>query len=323
MFAEFIKELNEKKIEIAYSKGKIKYSGPKENIDSELISKLKKFKPDLLKHFWPKECWNMMPINTHGDKTPLIYLHGGPANYSISEYLGKDRPFYGFFYIGSEGEKIKYKTLEDFADEYMRQLQYILPEGPFILGGSSIGGNLAYHIAVKLQEQGHQVPLLIIVDSVLPAIDKNLGFKFCLKNFYTQNRDNFKIVYNFFRDTSDKIKYAILTRMYKKLPDTKRNKYIIWRYGQLLSKYKPEGEFKGQMLLFKAEETDSIFNNMGWEKVCKRIKKVNFDGDHGAMYHSKDSIGFIKKEIKNAIQEIENSDKDLIPEHEKKTMLAF
>ncbi len=168
MFNAFIQEIKEKNIKISFSHGKLNYSGPEQHIDKKLIDNLKKYKNKLLKYYWPEECWNMMPINTEGDLTPLVLLHAGPSNYPISEYLGSNRPFYGFFYIGSEGEKIRYKTIEEFASEYLKQMVNVLPEGPYILGGLSIGGHLAYEMAIKLQNKGHNIPLLILVDSALP-----------------------------------------------------------------------------------------------------------------------------------------------------------
>ena len=81
--ANFIEELNKKQINITFAGGKLKYSGPEENITPELIENLKGFKGRLIKHFWPKELGNLMPINPEGSKTPLFIVHGDNSNYII------------------------------------------------------------------------------------------------------------------------------------------------------------------------------------------------------------------------------------------------
>ena len=68
MVSTLIKELEEKKIEISFSNGKLKYSGPEQFVTEDLLSKLKEYKQGLLRYYWPKECPNMMPINTIGNK---------------------------------------------------------------------------------------------------------------------------------------------------------------------------------------------------------------------------------------------------------------
>ena len=71
MFNKFLEELDQKSIKISFSEGKIKYEGPEENITPELIEKLKKYKGNLIKYYWPPECANMMPINPSAPKFHL------------------------------------------------------------------------------------------------------------------------------------------------------------------------------------------------------------------------------------------------------------
>ena len=55
MMADLIKELKEKGIEVLFSEGKLIYNGPVDNINSELIEKLRINKGRLIKYFWPKD----------------------------------------------------------------------------------------------------------------------------------------------------------------------------------------------------------------------------------------------------------------------------
>jgi thioesterase domain-containing protein len=51
------------------------------------------------------------------------------------------------------------------AVDYIEALRVIQPEGPYLLGGWSYGGIVAFEMARKLQAQGQQVALLALIDS--------------------------------------------------------------------------------------------------------------------------------------------------------------
>ncbi len=297
MFSDFIKEIKEKEIIISFSKGKLQYSGPEENIDEALLVKLKENKPKLLKYYWPSKCYNMMPINTEGDKIPLILLHAGEANYSISRYLGSDQPFYGFFYIGSEGEKIRYKNLESFAGEYLHQLQEILPEGPYYLGGFSLGGILAYEMAIKLQQKGYKVPLLILVDCEIQSFDKNKSQILRLRDVIKIVKKHLRDVYNWFYYNTIKMFYDLFHLFKSNIPVKYRNSYIIWIYSMLLRGYRPSTPFDGKILLFRAEENLSENEHLGWDRLSSQIQTEIFKGNHSIMYRDQQSIDLLSKKI--------------------------
>lgn len=297
MFGEFIDELNAKEIKISFVNGKLKYTGPEHNIDNDLLDRLKKNKSKLLKYFWPSECYNMMPINTEGEKTPLVLLHAGEANYSISNYLGKNQPFYGFFYIGSEGEKIRYRNLESFASEYLNQLLKIIPEGPYYLGGFSLGGILAYEIAVRLQQKGQKVPLLILVDCAIrpPYSDDNHVFEF--HELYLLVKRTLREIYNLVYYNSLKTFYDLFHLFNIKVPAKYRKSYIIWTYSRLSRAYRPNTRFDGKILLFRADENSSQNENLGWDYFCDNVQVEMFKGTHTTMYKGQESITVLSKKI--------------------------
>ncbi|MFC9993475.1 amino acid adenylation domain-containing protein [Nocardia sp. NPDC127526] len=52
-----------------------------------------------------------------------------------------------------------------YAERYVREIRRVQPAGPYRLLGWSLGGRIAYEVAVRLQEQGAQVRLLALMDS--------------------------------------------------------------------------------------------------------------------------------------------------------------
>ena len=93
------------------------------------------------------------------------------------------------------------------------------------------------------------------------------------------------------------IYYGIFNLSKATMPKDKRRQYILWNYKKLLRDYKPEEEFHGDILLFKAEQNKSKYQYLGWEKVCKNITLITFPGIHGAMYNDTESIKLISTNI--------------------------
>jgi amino acid adenylation domain-containing protein len=56
-------------------------------------------------------------------------------------------------------------SVEAMAAELEAQIREVSPEGPYILGGHSFGGLLAYEIARRLRDKGGQVDLVVLIDS--------------------------------------------------------------------------------------------------------------------------------------------------------------
>lgn len=58
------------------------------------------------------------------------------------------------------------------ASHYVREIRSFLPEGPYFLGGHSLGGLIAYEAALQLSAQGQSVALLALIDTFFP-VDRN------------------------------------------------------------------------------------------------------------------------------------------------------
>src|SRR5581483_5505843 len=110
----------------------------------------------------------VVPIQPLGSKTPFFCMPplGGTffRYYSLAQRLGTDRPFYGMRLpdLGT------YTSIEDLAACYITAIQAIQPQGPYLLGGWSLGGVIAFEMARQLWKQGQETALLAPIDSVLP-----------------------------------------------------------------------------------------------------------------------------------------------------------
>ena len=118
---------------------------------------------------------SLVPIQPSGSKRPLFCVHPGSGNVlcylPLAQQMGGDRPFYGFQDVntlpGNERqEEIDFAVpLEEMAARYVETLISVQPEGPYLLGGWSFGGFVAFEMAQQLWRQGREVALLAILDT--------------------------------------------------------------------------------------------------------------------------------------------------------------
>jgi thioesterase domain-containing protein/acyl carrier protein len=110
----------------------------------------------------------LVPLQPHGSRAPFFCVH--PAGGSVFCYLdlvrhlGMNYPVYGLQVPEVEGEQA-IASVEQLAAHYIAVVQTVQPEGPYLLGGWSAGGSIAYEMACQLRYQGHEVALLCLFDS--------------------------------------------------------------------------------------------------------------------------------------------------------------
>jgi thioesterase domain-containing protein len=100
---------------------------------------------------------------------PFFCVHsaeGGAVQFAqLAMCLGPDQPFYA---IQGLNPAAPYIEIEERAARYNHALRRIQPEGPYLLGGWSYGGLVAFEMANQLSKSGHEVALLVLLDPMTP-----------------------------------------------------------------------------------------------------------------------------------------------------------
>ncbi|HYO58090.1 non-ribosomal peptide synthetase [Archangium sp.] len=116
---------------------------------------------------------NRVTLQPEGTRTPAFWVHpvgGGVLCYAeLARHLGPGRPFHALQATGLDGLESPLSRVEDMARRYVEQVRAVQPEGPYLLGGWSLGGTVAYEMARELRRQGQEVALLVLLDSFAPA----------------------------------------------------------------------------------------------------------------------------------------------------------
>ncbi|NEQ16744.1 MAG: type I polyketide synthase, partial [Moorea sp. SIO3E2] len=110
----------------------------------------------------------LVPIQPEGSKPPLFLVSGILGNVfdfqQLARHLGSEQPLYGLRTLGLEEDLQPYTCMADIAAHHIKAVQTVQPNGPYLLGGHSFGGKVAFEMAQQLLSQGQEVSLLTIVD---------------------------------------------------------------------------------------------------------------------------------------------------------------
>jgi amino acid adenylation domain-containing protein len=112
----------------------------------------------------------LVPVRKAGNRRPFFCVH--PASGQVLCFvdlvrnLSGDRPFYGF-----QSQTCNHGDLgiEPIASRYIEEMRSIQPRGPYLLGGYSMGGLVAFEMARQLARTGDEISLLALIDSAIPG----------------------------------------------------------------------------------------------------------------------------------------------------------
>lgn len=212
---------------------------------------------------------NLAALQPNGNRIPFFCVHGDEANHHIMRHLGKDQPYYAFFHQGEDGAPFKHNGVEGIARHYVSELLSVQPEGPYLLGGYSFGGIVAYEMAQQLRAAGHDVPLLVMFDMAARDV--------FLKNMRLE------------RKLHEPLKNMVMRLMVKRALAQGNIKsprlqhfHIIDNYNRAIEEYRPK-EYNGPLTVFKAQATLGP-DDMGWSRLVTGPLTVKvLPGDHYSM----------------------------------------
>jgi amino acid adenylation domain-containing protein len=121
------------------------------------------------------DAWStVVPMRTSGTLPPLFCVAGvggNPMNFrGLADALGQEQPFYGIQHRGVDGVLSPHASISDMAAESINDMKAVQPNGPYFVAGYSVGGLVAYEMAMQLKRAGEEVGGVILLDTFNPTI---------------------------------------------------------------------------------------------------------------------------------------------------------
>lgn len=260
---------------------------------------------------------SLVGIQPFGTKRPFYCLHpvgGNVLGYMpLARHLGRDQPFYAFQSPGLAGEQEPYRRIEDMAEHYIGELRRFQPQGPYLLGGSSFGGLVAFEMAVRLYLVGEEIAMLAIFDTPAPRQRTNGPSEddATWLAAYAQ-----RMVQRFAReDTGQRLPVLLSEEALRQRSPEQQREYIlevaravnvvppdagiehirrtltIWKINAEAGRnYLPQGKYPLRMTLFRAsgdmDEGDLIDPRLGWDTyLSEPIEIHTVPGTHEMMIY--------------------------------------
>ncbi|MEA5360282.1 beta-ketoacyl synthase N-terminal-like domain-containing protein [Amycolatopsis sp., V23-08] len=124
---------------------------------------------ELARQARPETPANLLTLRATGERPPL-FLAAPAAGSSLVyrrlvELLDPDQPCYGLESPGLHDGATPLRRFEDIAAHHVELIRRVRPEGPYLLGGWSVGAMVAHEMTRQLIEAGETVTGLVAIDA--------------------------------------------------------------------------------------------------------------------------------------------------------------
>jgi thioesterase domain-containing protein len=243
------------------------------------------------------EAFNPLVLLQSGRGLPFFCVHGAGGNVlnfrDIARRLGTDQTFYGLQAQGVEGSR-PLESVEAMAELYLPHILRAHPQGPFLIGGYSGGGVVAYELAQQLVRAGHKVPLLVLLDTfragVRPMPTSMKEHLALLKKegpAYVKRRAEDKFA-RFTGELSSVLKIKFYEAQQQALPLELREAQLSRSFMEAAARYQPK-PYPGPVTLYRALFVSAPFKHagakLGWDDVIEDLTVVEVPGTHDTLVY--------------------------------------
>jgi pristinamycin I synthase-3/4 len=115
----------------------------------------------------------LVEIRPGGSGPPFFCVHPVGGNvfcyYELANSFNPALPFYALQASGIENGHRPLRSVEEMAASYIEAIRARQSHGPYLLGGWSAGGVVAYEMARQLRSRGEKIALVALIDSWAPS----------------------------------------------------------------------------------------------------------------------------------------------------------
>ena len=112
---------------------------------------------------------SLVRLYAQGKKRPFFCVHPGSGTVGcfteVAPLVDPARPFFALQAPGVDGERDPFEDLCQLARGYVEEVRRAQPRGPYLLGGWSLGGTIAFQMAHELRRLGEEVAAVVLFDT--------------------------------------------------------------------------------------------------------------------------------------------------------------
>jgi amino acid adenylation domain-containing protein len=253
---------------------------------------------------------SQFPMNRNGnnkpsDSIPLFYLGGDPTFRPLSQRL---RELHEFHSLGMQASILRSlqgtPSLERIARHFVQAIRQRRPNGPYMLGGWCAHGLLALETAQQLREEGEDVALVVMLETVNP---RRLDERAAWVHWATRMQLKFNLLefeYAYIRTLGrEQARDYVLGRLQRKLSGFERsfrgNSQTRERQHEDLEQrnllevlYAAAGNYcprsyDGRVALVSSRRKPLGFpkdRSLGWQELLETLEIREAEGNHYTMY---------------------------------------
>jgi thioesterase domain-containing protein/acyl carrier protein len=248
----------------------------------------------------PTPARNLVRLDASGaSERPFFLVHGGGGSVlgyaELMRHLDGRHPVYGLHASGLEGGDLPSASVEVLARDYLAQVRAVQPRGPYLLGGWSFGGLVAYEMALQLQAVGEQVELLALMDTHAPGTQPRptpdaLGLLAVFGRVLGLSWRELPLDLEHLRSLGDRERLAYVLEQARHAPTgapawdvdgAERLFTVFQRLAAAQRDYVPASRHAGPVVLFRAAVHSAETADLGWRAwLTGTLTVYEAPGDH-------------------------------------------
>jgi thioesterase domain-containing protein len=184
----------------------------------------------------------------------------------LAQCMETDRRVYAFDPPGIDGMSMPQTSVAEMVETYLQEMRSVQPTGPYFMCGISLGGVVAYEMAVKLSAAGETVGMVGMIDTAFPPVNDPRGLHHTVKSTARRVMES---------------AYRRYVEAGRRVPERLRHRCTRALHGQAGYSYRP-GHYAGKLTYFRAVNGDDDDGpiDRGWSRVVDAVDVVCVDGPH-------------------------------------------
>ncbi|WP_458327064.1 thioesterase domain-containing protein [Bacillus cereus] len=229
----------------------------------------------------------IIALKENKGKTPIYLIHqvGGYCfRYRhLTRILGNECSVYGVQISNPFGD---FSSIKEMAEHYINEIKKIQPKGPYFLVGHSLGGSIAFEMAIQLQKSGDKVGSIALLDTFLTPFSDAVNEIDEAELILEYVKDRIQLSENQIQEMNklygdEKVKFILdigkTANYYRVDMDVIQLKRVLSVYVKHLTAWKlyqkPNDQYHGEFLFFRSQrEKDN--SSMGWNEIVSKPMEI-------------------------------------------------